>query len=169
MGPHSSILAWRIPWTEEPGGLQSMGSHRVRHSLATKPSSGVPSHVFLGRNNPTQAAFSCQVGGQECWAWLVFSQVLLCCSSILQALIQFTFFLPNIQGLLQWSLFISRTERGVGTKRSRPSCLNQKPKVRFITQGRDFMEGSGGGKWKGVHGRLEMQVMESPSLEVIRN
>ena len=28
---HSSILAWRIPWTEEPGGLQSMGSYRVRH------------------------------------------------------------------------------------------------------------------------------------------
>ena len=28
---HSSILAWRIPWTEEPGGLQSMGLHRVRH------------------------------------------------------------------------------------------------------------------------------------------
>ena len=27
---HSSVLAWRIPWTEEPGGLQSMGSHRVR-------------------------------------------------------------------------------------------------------------------------------------------
>ena len=31
MGTHSSILAWRIPWTEEPGGLQSMGSQRVRH------------------------------------------------------------------------------------------------------------------------------------------
>ena len=31
MAAHSSILAWRIPWTEEPGGLQSMGSHRVRH------------------------------------------------------------------------------------------------------------------------------------------
>ena len=29
---HSSILAWRIPWTEEPGGLQSMGSHRVGHA-----------------------------------------------------------------------------------------------------------------------------------------
>ena len=28
---HSSILAWRIPWTEEPGGLQSMGSQRVVH------------------------------------------------------------------------------------------------------------------------------------------
>ena len=29
---HSSILAWRIPWTEEPGGLQSVGSQRVGHS-----------------------------------------------------------------------------------------------------------------------------------------
>ena len=29
MAIHSSILAWKIPWTEEPGGLQSMGSHRV--------------------------------------------------------------------------------------------------------------------------------------------
>ena len=32
----SSILAWRIPWTEEPGGLQSMGSQRVGHDLAAK-------------------------------------------------------------------------------------------------------------------------------------
>ena len=32
MATHSSILAWRIPWTEEPGELQSMGSQRVRHS-----------------------------------------------------------------------------------------------------------------------------------------
>ena len=31
MAPHSSTLAWKIPWTEEPGGLQSMGSGRVRH------------------------------------------------------------------------------------------------------------------------------------------
>ena len=31
MATHSSILAWRIPWTEEPGGLPSMGSHRVGH------------------------------------------------------------------------------------------------------------------------------------------
>ena len=30
-GTHSSILAWRIPWTEEPGGLQSVGSQRVGH------------------------------------------------------------------------------------------------------------------------------------------
>ena len=31
MAPHSSTLAWRIPWTEEPGGLQSMESQRVGH------------------------------------------------------------------------------------------------------------------------------------------
>ena len=31
MAPHSSVLAWRIPETGEPGGLPSMGSHRVRH------------------------------------------------------------------------------------------------------------------------------------------
>ena len=33
---HSSILAWEIPWTEEPGGLQSMRLQRVRHCLAIK-------------------------------------------------------------------------------------------------------------------------------------
>ena len=32
MATHSSILAWRIPWTEEPGGLQSVGSQRVEHN-----------------------------------------------------------------------------------------------------------------------------------------
>ena len=31
---YSSILAWRIPWTEEPGGLQSMGSQRVEHDMS---------------------------------------------------------------------------------------------------------------------------------------
>ena len=31
MAPHSSTLAWKIPWMEEPSGLPSMGSHRVRH------------------------------------------------------------------------------------------------------------------------------------------
>ena len=36
MATHSSTLAWKIPWTEEPGRLQSMGSQRVRHDLATE-------------------------------------------------------------------------------------------------------------------------------------
>ena len=38
MVTYSSILAWEIPWSEGPGGLQSKGSQGVRHGLATKPS-----------------------------------------------------------------------------------------------------------------------------------
>ena len=41
---HSSILAWKIPWTEEPGRLQSMGLQRAGHDLATKPPSGSRSY-----------------------------------------------------------------------------------------------------------------------------
>ena len=44
MATHSSILAWRIPWTEEPGGLQSMASERVGHDWVTKPSTA---HISL--------------------------------------------------------------------------------------------------------------------------
>ena len=40
MATHSSILAWRIPWTEEPGGLQSMGSQRVRHRPTKQKAGG---------------------------------------------------------------------------------------------------------------------------------
>ena len=36
MAAHSSILAWKIPWTEKPSGLQSLGLQRVRRDLATK-------------------------------------------------------------------------------------------------------------------------------------
>ena len=36
MAAHSSILAWEIPWTKEPGGLQSMGSQRIGYKLVTK-------------------------------------------------------------------------------------------------------------------------------------
>ena len=38
---HSNILAWRIPWTEEPGGLQSMGLQRVGHDWASNTFSGL--------------------------------------------------------------------------------------------------------------------------------
>ena len=36
MATHLSILAWKIPWTEEPGELQSVGSQKVRHDLVSK-------------------------------------------------------------------------------------------------------------------------------------
>ena len=51
MAPHSRILVWRDPWTEEPGGLQSMGSQRVGHNLAHTNThthtSGIVYQVFI--------------------------------------------------------------------------------------------------------------------------
>ena len=46
MATNSSILAWEIPWTEEPGGLQFVGSRRVRHDLVTAPTH---MHTTTGR------------------------------------------------------------------------------------------------------------------------
>ena len=48
MATHSRILAGKIPWTEEPGGLQSMGSQRVGHNRAT-------SAFVAGRGTPSRA------------------------------------------------------------------------------------------------------------------
>ena len=47
MAIHSSILAWKILWTEEPGGLQSMGSQRVRHYLAIKQQQQTTVFIYL--------------------------------------------------------------------------------------------------------------------------
>ena len=49
MAPHSSTLAWRIPWREQPGRLQSMGSQRDGHDWATSLTQGAPvlvTHIF---------------------------------------------------------------------------------------------------------------------------
>ena len=45
MATHSSILAWEIPWTEEPGGLQSLKSQRVGHYLATKQQQQIVKYI----------------------------------------------------------------------------------------------------------------------------
>ena len=52
MVTHTSIFAWRIPWMEEPGGLQSTGSQRVRHDLATSLSlSYIYTHIYIHTHN----------------------------------------------------------------------------------------------------------------------
>ena len=47
MAIHSGIIAWKIPWTEEPGRLQSMGFHRVRCDLAIKSEKEMATHSSI--------------------------------------------------------------------------------------------------------------------------
>ena len=75
MAPHSSTLAWKIPWTEEPGRLQSMGSQRVGHNCATSLSFSLfifmhwrrkwqPTPVFLPRESQGRGSLvGCRLGG----------------------------------------------------------------------------------------------------------
>ena len=70
MTPHSSTFAWKIPWTEEPGGLQSMGSQRVRHDWATSLSLFL-SCIGEGNGNPLQC--SCLENPRDRGAWWLLS------------------------------------------------------------------------------------------------
>ena len=73
LAPHSSILAWKIPWTEEPGKLQSMGSLRVGHDWATSLSlftfmhwrrKWQPTPVFLpGGSQGRESLVGCRLWG----------------------------------------------------------------------------------------------------------
>ena len=53
---HSSLLAWRIPWTEEPGGLQSTGSQRAGHDRA---------HIYTDGRQTSQAGYFCLQEAEE--------------------------------------------------------------------------------------------------------
>ena len=74
MAPHSSTLAWKIPWTEEPGGLQSMGSLRVGHDWETSLSlftfthwrrKWQPTPVFLpGESQGQGSLVGCRLWGR---------------------------------------------------------------------------------------------------------
>ena len=64
MAPHSSTLAWKIPWAEESGRLQSMGSRRVRHDWASLLSL---SCIGKGNGNPLQC--SCLENPRDGGAW----------------------------------------------------------------------------------------------------
>ena len=62
MAPNSSTLAWKIPWAEEPGGLQSMVSRRVRHDWATSLSR-------IGERNGNPVQCSCLENPRDGGAW----------------------------------------------------------------------------------------------------
>ena len=62
MAPHSSTLAWKIPWMEEPGGLQSTGSLRIGHDWTTSLS-------FAGEGNGNPLQCSCLENPRDGGAW----------------------------------------------------------------------------------------------------
>ena len=73
MAPHSSTLAWKIPWTEEPGRLQSMGSQRVGHDWVTFLSlftfmhwrrKRQPTPVFLPGESQGRSLVGCRLRGR---------------------------------------------------------------------------------------------------------
>ena len=63
----SSILAWEIPWTEEPDGLQSMGSQRVRHDLATKQQQQLQREVCKYWDQAQEESTGCCGNRREGW------------------------------------------------------------------------------------------------------
>ena len=66
MATHSSVLAWRIPGTGEPGGLPSMGSHRVGHDGSDLAAAAAPSGLYV------VPAFqhSCRIGFSRVHLWV---------------------------------------------------------------------------------------------------
>ena len=66
MAPHSSPLAWKIPWMEEPGRLQSMGLLRVRHDRVTSLSLFT---LYIGEGNGNPLQCSCLENPRDGGAW----------------------------------------------------------------------------------------------------
>ena len=76
MANHSSILAWKIPWMEEPGRLQSTGSQRVKHDWGTSLSFFLFSHILSwalpSLRAVMQMSLSCPFDtGEAGWKWIV--------------------------------------------------------------------------------------------------
>ena len=70
MATHSSVLAWRIPGTGEPGGLLSMGSHRVRHDWRDLAAAAAATPLILSEK-------SLSILKLLSWQWWIFSKILI--------------------------------------------------------------------------------------------
>ena len=68
MATHISILAWRIPWTEEPGGLQSMGPQRIGHDRVTEHIHIDPRHSLHLRHQHCSGLLSSPLAQRLFWA-----------------------------------------------------------------------------------------------------
>ena len=68
MAPHSSTLAWRIPGTGEPGGLPSMGLHRVGHGCSVLAAAAAAG-IIIGERNSNPLQYSCLENPTDRGAW----------------------------------------------------------------------------------------------------
>ena len=112
MAPHSSTLVWKIPWTEEPGGLQSMGSLRVGHDWVTSLSlftfmhwrrKWQPTPVFLPGESQGWGSL---VGCHGLWAaqsWTQLKRLSSSSSSI--CLLQYNFQWSHTPKLTYWNTY----------------------------------------------------------------
>ena len=120
MAPHSSTLAWKIPWTEEPGGLKSMGSLRVGHEWATSlwlftfmhwRRKWQPTPVFLpGESQGRGSLVGCRLWGRQSWTrlkWLSSSSIYL--HSFIQPVALFPFGCEACGLLVPWPGIESRS------------------------------------------------------------
>ena len=103
VAPHSSTLAWKIPWTEEPGGLRSMGSLRVGHDWATSLSLFTFMH-WRRKWQPTPVFLPGESHGQGAWWAAVYGVTqsrtrLKWLSSSLFHVWRLSFFLPSPWGM----------------------------------------------------------------------
>ena len=128
MAPHSSTLACKIPWTEEPGGLQSMGSHRVGHDQATSLSLFL-SCIGEGNGNPLQC--SCLENPRDGGAWWAAVY------GVAQSWSQLKRFSSSSS-----SIFVIHCVKCIDCYISEVSieqCLNIRDKVNFKNKWRDFL------------------------------
>ena len=74
MAPHSSTPAWKIPWMEEPGGLQSMGSHRVGQDWSDSAAAAAAQASWHRMTGNKSLGYKCDkplFGGKFPWNWMV--------------------------------------------------------------------------------------------------
>ena len=129
MAPHSSSLAWKIPWTEEPGRLQSMGSRRVGHDWATSLSlftfmhwrrKWQPTPVFLpGESQGQRSLVGCCLWGHRVardWSDLAVAAVFyrLLISSLKKCLFSICYVLYFLYIEIICSVFLSFPGSSVG-------------------------------------------------------
>ena len=118
MAPHSSVLAWRIPWTKEPCRLQSMGSLRVGHNWATSLSlftfmhwrrKWQPTPVFLpGESQEQGSLVGCRLWGRRVghnWSDLAAAAAASCSGNFYAMDCELKFIGFNWNGLWQGWLF----------------------------------------------------------------